>query len=108
MLDSHLDFTEPTLVTTLPGGQNGLVFPLAPVYDLSLLKLVRGSLHIQCLSVPATNLIVELCIQLSDDAVTWPTSTTTPTSFTTAITGNSEGFVLPTAFEDITSKLTKK
>lgn len=108
MLDSHLGYTEPTLVTTAVGGQTGLVFPFAPVYEAAQLKLVRANLFLQALSVAANVMNVEICIQLSDDAVNWPTSTTTPVSFSTVVSRQAEGVTAITAFEDITALLTKK
>ena len=108
MIDTHLGFLEPILVTSVVGGQSGIVFPFAPVYDASQLKLVRANLFLQSLSVAAAVMNVEVCIQLSDDGLNWPTSTTTPTSFATVVSRQSEGFTAITAFEDITSLLTKK
>lgn len=107
-IDTHLGFSEPITVTTVVGGQSGIVFPLAPVYEAAALKLVRANLFLQSLSVAAAVMNVEVCIQLSDDSVTWPTSTTTPISFATVVSRQSEGTTAITAFEDITSLLTKK
>jgi len=46
---------------------------------------------------------------LSDDAVNWPPSTTQPTFFTvTPVSKEVEGVTSITAFEDISSAMTKK
>jgi len=108
MLATVLGYTEPHLVTTVQGGQTGISFPFAPIYEATQLKLVRPNLFLQALSVANGVMIVEVCIQLSDDGVSWPTSTSTPISFATAVTKNAEGQTAITAFEDIASLLTKK
>lgn len=108
MLDTHLSFSEPTLVTTLPGGQNGLSFPLAPVYEASQLKLVRASLHLQALSAGANNIVVEVRVQVSADATSWPTSTTTPTALPTPVVQSAEGFNYGTTWDDVSGLATMR
>lgn len=114
MIDIHLGFLEPILVTSVQGGQTGIAFPFAPVYEAAQLKLVRANLFLQSLSVAAAAMNVEICIQLSDDGANWPTSTTAPSagtsvlSFATVVARQSEGFTAITSFEDITALLTKK
>ena len=110
MLDTHLGFSEPVLVTSKQGGQAGLSFGMAPVYEASQLKYVRASILLKCLSGGTDSMDVEICIELSEDGVSWPTSTTTPTSFAAVVARSSEGTSGPSgnAFEDISSLLTKK
>lgn len=112
MFDTHNGFTVPDLVISTAGaGQPGLSYPLAPTYSSATAKLMRVNLFLQALT--AANIQVEVCIQLSDDTVTWPSSTTAPQagtsmlSFATAITRSAEGGTTITAFEDISSLLTK-
>jgi hypothetical protein len=106
-LDTHLGFTIPELVTTLLGGQNGLVFAFAPVYEAGNLKLIRASLFCQCFSVANGVMDVSVGYQLSDDGVNWPTSTTTPMFFTANVNRQQEGPAIGN-FEDLSSALTKK
>lgn len=110
MLDTHLGYSEPTLVATKSGGQAGMSYPLAPVYDASQLKYVRASVWLKCLSGGTDSLDVEICIELSEDGVSWPTSTTTPVSFSAVVVRSSEGISGPSGalFEDISSLLTKR
>lgn len=112
MYDTHNGFGTPVLVVSSPGaGQTGLSYPLAPTYASASAKLMRVNLLIQALI--AANIQVEVCIQLSEDAVGWPASTTAPQagtsmlSFATAVTKSTEGATAITAFEDISSLLTK-
>lgn len=114
MLDSHLGYPEPTLVTTVQGGQTGIAFPFAPVYESAQLRLVRVNLFLQSLSVAGGAMNVEVRIQLSDDGVNWPTSTTAPATgtsvlqFTAVVSKQSEGPTNIQVFEDIAPLLTKK
>jgi hypothetical protein len=105
LFDSHAGYSEPVPVTTVQGGQSGICFPLKPVYDAAKVKYMRVNLHLQSLSVAATNMIVEAALQTSVDGVTWPASTATPTSFATPVTRNQEGVTNITAFEDVSSLL---
>jgi hypothetical protein len=38
MLDTHLGFSEPQLVSTVQGGQSGIAFPFAPVFEAAQLN----------------------------------------------------------------------
>jgi hypothetical protein len=106
--DTHRGFLGPLLVTTLQGGQSGIVFPFAPVYEATALKLVRINLFLQALSVAADKMKVEVGIQVSEDREIWPTSTTQPTFLATSVNRQSEGTTSIEGFEDITSLLTKR
>lgn len=107
MLDTHLGFSEPQLVTTVQGGQSGIAFPFAPVFEAAQLKLIRASLFAQAFSVANGIMDVSVGYQLSDDGVNWPTSTTTPTFFTANVNRQQEGTAIGN-FEDISGNLSKK
>ena len=107
MYDTHNGFSDPVIVTTLQGGQNGLVFPIAPVYEAQQLKLVRASIFVQAVSVATGVMDVSIGYQVSDDGVSWPVSTTTPVAFTSNVSRQGEGVTIGN-FEDITNNLTKR
>ena len=107
MLDTHLGFSEPQLVTTLLGGQNGIAFPFAPVFEAAQIKLIRASLFAQAFSVANAVMDVSVGYQVSDDGVNWPTSTTAPTFMTANVNRQQEGTAIG-SFEDISGNLSKK
>lgn len=107
MLDTHLGFSEPQLVTTVQGGQSAIVFPFAPVFDASQIKFIRASLFAQAFSVANGVMDVSVGYQVSDDGVNWPTSTTAPTLFTANVNRQQEGTAIGN-FEDISGNLSKK
>ncbi len=107
MLDTHLGFSEPQLVTRVQGGQNGIVFPISPVFDAAQIKLIRASLFAQAFSVGNGVLEVSVGYQISDEGVVWPTSTTAPIFLTAGVLRTQEGTAYG-SFEDIAANLTKK
>lgn len=108
MYDTHLAFPEPRPVTTIQGGQGGLAFPFAPVLDTGTFVALRLSLQILCLSVTTvTGMEVSIGLQDSDDGVTWPASTATPTFPTNSVARNSEGITMG-AFDPLPAGITKK
>ena len=107
MLDTHLGFTNPQLVTTVQGGQSGIAFPIAPMFEASQLKMVRASLFTQAFSVGNNVMDISVGYQVSDDGVNWPTSTTMPMFFTVGVSRQQEG-TSNGNFEDITSNLSKR
>jgi len=46
MIDTHLGFSIPVLVTTVQGGQSSIKFPIPPVYEAQQLKNVRASIFL--------------------------------------------------------------
>lgn len=108
MLDTHLGYPEPKLVTTVQGGQTGIAFPFAPVYESAQLRYVRINLFIQSLSVGVNIMNVEARIQHSDDAVNWVASTAATTAFPTIVSLQAEGVTSNAVWDDLQSLLTKK
>ena len=99
-------FTDPEVVFTNKSTSVGFFHPLAGAMDAGLIKTVRVALE---LGAPGL-VSVRIAYQVSDDGLTWPSSTTTPGLILvgTLAAATTEGVTYATIFEDISANLTKR
>ena len=102
-------FTPYQLVTTQRTQSAAFVWFLTPAMDATQIHYARPSLELWAPS-NSTNLGVRVGWQISDDQLTWPVSTATPTAFAlaTLASKSAEGLYFGAVWEDVSGAMTAR